>query len=803
MNFTRCKTWFVYFAGAIAIAKGILFGRVLLRLGGDEVHSIYSAMVYLHDWVSRGCVPLWNTLSACGAPFGASSISLGNIYYLTAGLLPPNVAYNAVIFFSVWFNGILMYEFLLKKSLSLFASFIGGLAWMAVTASAIDSGFFGLTLSFLTAEIYSLKRSRLSYVCFVLSLAFYSINAHPQFFLYGSFFLWAYLLSKNLKPAQGFLKNGVNLLVPFLIALGLSSFHWARLVEWIHVSNRSSWTELQALLPTHYPLVFFPRLYQLSGRPDLDFIVPRIFQYFFSHMPSLRSLDRVLEPPYIGLWPVLSIFICIRGSQEKSLDPARFFIFSAFIVIVYLLIHPFLYLILIQHIPVWSGMTNIGRLFDIYLFSLAVSAAYAVDLVMEQRTGLSLFIRQLIFKIGVILAIFFVLLAAVRIFVNRHEQWLSHEIEAGLHATKAPTIFIEDVARFQKRRSEEFLYFIRQCISIKNPRLLIPLALFVVLSTVLYAYLTGKISRKSFQYLFALFVVIDLCYGNTLLEMVSSDPGDIIKNSRIVQILHQDRGIFRVMILEDKTKSFNDFFLVPQSNMIYDIATPDGYEPLYIKRYADFYCWLTKRSGPLGFVMHTMNDYDEDLANFINVKYFLTSSKNDLLEERNGYERIYEDKTYRLYRNKKALLRAFLVHKAHFEPNEEGVKTYMKVNKQSLGSEVVLLGLPKAMPLIALNNGGPEEAQVLRYEPNKIEIEIVAQSSAYLVISDTFYPGWKAKLDGESQPILLSNYAFRSLQIPAGKHHLTMSYEPKSLKIGCLISLAAVFVLLIVSKSLT
>ena len=60
-----------------------------------------------------------------------------------------------------------------------------------------------------------------------------------------------------------------------------------------------------------------------------------------------------------------------------------------------------------------------------------------------------------------------------------------------------------------------------------------------------------------------------------------------------------------------------------------------------------------------------------------------------------------------------------------------------------------------------------------------------------LVLSDTYYPGWRAFVDGVERPILRANHVFRAVVVPTGAREVVFSYEPDSFRYGLLVSVAA------------
>jgi len=62
------------------------------------------------------------------------------------------------------------------------------------------------------------------------------------------------------------------------------------------------------------------------------------------------------------------------------------------------------------------------------------------------------------------------------------------------------------------------------------------------------------------------------------------------------------------------------------------------------------------------------------------------------------------------------------------------------------------------------------------YGLDRLTLDVTADRPAYLVASETAYPGWEAWLDGRPQPIYTTDVAFRGLPVPAGRHVVSMRF---------------------------
>jgi hypothetical protein len=75
-------------------------------------------------------------------------------------------------------------------------------------------------------------------------------------------------------------------------------------------------------------------------------------------------------------------------------------------------------------------------------------------------------------------------------------------------------------------------------------------------------------------------------------------------------------------------------------------------------------------------------------------------------------------------------------------------------------------------------------AAVERYEPERVTVRARADGPAVLVLSDTWFPGWEATVDGERAEVLEVDHALRGIALPAGEHRVELRFDPPSLRAG-------------------
>jgi hypothetical protein len=70
-----------------------------------------------------------------------------------------------------------------------------------------------------------------------------------------------------------------------------------------------------------------------------------------------------------------------------------------------------------------------------------------------------------------------------------------------------------------------------------------------------------------------------------------------------------------------------------------------------------------------------------------------------------------------------------------------------------------------------------ERAQIVSYRETHVDIETTSPRNRLLVLLDSYYPGWKATIDGAAVPIVAANFVYRAIELPKGRHRVVFRYE--------------------------
>ena len=97
--------------------------------------------------------------------------------------------------------------------------------------------------------------------------------------------------------------------------------------------------------------------------------------------------------------------------------------------------------------------------------------------------------------------------------------------------------------------------------------------------------------------------------------------------------------------------------------------------------------------------------------------------------------------------------------------------------------------LRSAIDRTSAANTGPRAAHIVLDLPERVGVEVDAPSSGLLVLTDSDYPGWHVRIDGQEADILRAYSAPSAVEIPAGEHEIVFEYAPLTYRVGAILSL--------------
>jgi hypothetical protein len=173
---------------------------------------------------------------------------------------------------------------------------------------------------------------------------------------------------------------------------------------------------------------------------------------------------------------------------------------------------------------------------------------------------------------------------------------------------------------------------------------------------------------------------------------------------------------------------------------------------------------------------------DSHLLGLLNVRYAFTSEA----QRDSGWKLEVQVGDDYLYRNEHARPEAFLIYQT--EPVSDEDEARLRLETTSKEDPMVVIGGEK----LDLLEGGSGSVQITRSDPGRIEAEITSDAPAFLALSTSYMPGWKAiDENGHEREVYQAQLAIMGSYVPAGYSRLTFVYSPDSHALGKNISMAA------------
>lgn len=727
---------------------------------GDVVYVIQPWLLYNHDSIHAGQLPLWNPYNGNGMPHLANFQSaVFSVFTLPFYVLDFKAAVLVSSFLALFAHGFFAFAFLKQVRLHQAAALIGSIAYMFGGYHVIWLGWLPLIGSgvalpaalFFAEAIFNRLNSgppkRVFWLLagFSASLLVGLLAGHPETFYAALLLTAAYVAFRLLRQlkhlgwsksaAQSVLALSGQFLAAALIVPLIAGVQVLPFLEYLsHSVVVNQLQKARVQLPLEIlPLLFFPNLLgNPSGlyRPTLE------IQAQLWNFPESNSL-------YLGgtmlLLAILSLPLARRSWH------ARFFGLAALLWLVYVF-NLFSTRELFKLIPGVSLVLPI-RTYDIWLFSVSCSAALLIDHAWKSRqSGVKWAVAIPGVGIALLTAAWFVASSLLRRFS-----------EAVL---KDGPAFVDYGLAHIGAMSASFLVGMTLAAS-----------LFLV-----------TVRWQRWILAAALGLVVFYQGGYVFKPYNPIAPDEVFYPlTPALQRLQHDVGRSTLLVLGGDT-------IPPNANMPYRLRLLTGYDGLWGRPQRQLYRALF--DAPAGALIPSRKADPRALQMF-GVEWVATIGQDETIAGNSDFELLWQENQVRLYRYTNSPTRYFTVDGFALAADEAQAWEIVRSPEFDPTRLVLLMAdeAPSSTSVEAQQLNLARPARVIVDKGDYVQLEVARDRPGYLVLAMTHYPGWKAKVNGEMQPVLRANYAFSAVALPAGESVIEFYYDPDSFKAGSALSI--------------
>jgi O-antigen/teichoic acid export membrane protein len=285
------------------------------------------------------------------------------------------------------------------------------------------------------------------------------------------------------------------------------------------------------------------------------------------------------------------------------------------------------------------------------------------------------------------------------------------------------------------------------------------------------------------------------------------DPALLETTPPVVDFLRQDTGVWRFSTFDPHGhKIFN-----ANTGMYFGFQDVRGYDSLFTAQYTRFMSWIEPQNElPYNRIapFREYSSLDSPLTDLLNVKYIVTDVEIPLPK----YELVYQDDAVRVYENLGVMSRAFTLPQSAtlVVSDAEAVGTAIQSYDPRFYTivESAAEGWSQSPPDLTQFEA-PEQADaqpqpIVDYGINQVVIEATVETDSWLILGDSYFPGWKAFVrpqgTGEEaeEALNIARVAgnFRGVQLEPGTWTVRFKYSPNSVKFGAFISFLSGMILL-------
>jgi hypothetical protein len=212
-------------------------------------------------------------------------------------------------------------------------------------------------------------------------------------------------------------------------------------------------------------------------------------------------------------------------------------------------------------------------------------------------------------------------------------------------------------------------------------------------------------------------------------------------------------------------------------------ATIDGYDGglLPLTSYVRFRGLLvTGGSDKADYPIPYLTDHAPDLRllGLLGVRYIVQDASSSGTTDGLAGEGVS------IIENPGVLPRAFLVHTLSASAGNDEDRRALANPYLDLRTQAIVAGGRCA----GGSSDGADQVELQRNDAEAVSIRVTTDSGGLLVVGTTDYPGWQARVDGKSQPVLLVDSLVQGVCVPAGRHDVELTFAPSHWALAVVLS---------------
>jgi hypothetical protein len=204
--------------------------------------------------------------------------------------------------------------------------------------------------------------------------------------------------------------------------------------------------------------------------------------------------------------------------------------------------------------------------------------------------------------------------------------------------------------------------------------------------------------------------------------------------------------------------------------------------------------WNPLRLGAYDVLSWVGIDRETPYYDLYNVKYVVAHKDTSVPAH---LEPAFEDGEQVVYRNPRALPRAFMVYRAQVVSGAIKALNAAKSPGFDPAHQIVLERKSGVSPLDVDPGDGEQRVEIVDRGPNHLDFAVVTPVEGYLFVSEMWMPDWVAYVDGERREVVRANFTFRAVHLLPGAHQVHMAYEPRPWFVGLGLTLATLASLIV------